>query len=113
VWNSITPRGVSKAEALALAASRSRRLDEYAQQHGRDPQSIRRSVMIGSDDWPALTSVAAFRDAVGAYRDIGFTDVVLLHPDHPAERLVQHGPAAPGIVRQIGELLPELRAALA
>jgi alkanesulfonate monooxygenase SsuD/methylene tetrahydromethanopterin reductase-like flavin-dependent oxidoreductase (luciferase family) len=113
VWNSITPRGMGKPEALALAASRSRQLDAYAREYGRDPQSIRRSVMIGSDDWPALTSVNAFRDAVEAYREIGFTDVVLLHPDHPAERLVQHGPAAPNIVRQIAEVLPDLRTGLA
>ena len=110
VWNSITPRGVGKAEALAQAASRSRALDQCAQECGRDPQSIRRSVMIGSDDWPALTSLGAFRDAVLAYREIGFTDVVLLHPEHPAERLVQHGPAAPNIVAQIAEILPDLRA---
>ena len=112
VWNSITPRGVNKHEAIALAASRSRVLDEYAQEYGRDPQSIRRSVLIGSDDWPVLKSVDAFRDAVMAYREIGITDIVLIYPDHPAERLVRHGEAAPDIVRQIAEVLPELRARL-
>ena len=110
VWNSITTRGVPRDEALSDAASRSRRLDEYARECGRDPQSIRRSVLIGSDDWPALQSIEAFRDAVLAYREVGITDVVLLHPDHPAEHGVSHGVAAPDIVRQISELLPELRA---
>lgn len=110
VWNSITTRGADKEEVLRLAASRSRALDEYAQECGRDPQSIRRSVLIGSDDWPALESVGAFRDAVLAYREIGITDIVLIHPDHPAERQVGHGEAAADIVRRIAEVLPDLRA---
>ena len=110
VWNSITTRGAAKNEVLRLAASRNRSLDEHAQECGRDPESIRRSVLIGSDDWPALKSIDAFRDAVLAYREIGITDIVLIHPDHPAEHLVGHGEAAPDIVRRIGEALPDLRA---
>ena len=110
VWNSITTRGMARGEVLSLAASRTRLLDKHAREWGREPQSIRRSVLIGSDDWPALKSIQDFRDAVHAYREIGITDVVLLHPDHPAERRVQHGEAAPDIVRQIAEVLPELRA---
>ena len=109
VWNSITTRGVTRDEALEQAASRSGLLDDYASECGRDPRTIRRSVLIGSDDWPALKSLQDFRDAVLAYREIGITDVVLIHPDHPAERLVRHGEAAPHIVRQIAEVLPELR----
>jgi hypothetical protein len=43
------------------------------------------------------------------YRGVGVTDVVLLHPDHPAEKLVRHGEAAPGMVGAIAEILPDLR----
>jgi alkanesulfonate monooxygenase SsuD/methylene tetrahydromethanopterin reductase-like flavin-dependent oxidoreductase (luciferase family) len=110
VWNSITPRDVDKHEALAVAASRNHLLDEYAVEAGRDPQTIRRSVMVGSDAWPALKSVQDFRDAVLAYREIGITDIVLIHPDHPAERNVGHGEGAPDIVRRIAEILPDLGA---
>ena len=112
VWNSITTRGVPAREALADAAERSRLLDRYAQEAGRNPADIRRSVLIGSDDWPVLRSTAAFRDAVLRYREAGVSDVVLLHPDHPAEKLVRHGEAAPGIVADIAEMLPGLRAEL-
>ena len=112
IWNSITTRDVSPEEALRDAAGRSALLDQYAQEAGRDPSEIRRSVLIGSDDWPVLASVAAFRDAVLRYREAGVTDVVLLHPDHPAEKLVRHGPAAPGIVSAIAQMLPDLRAEL-
>ena len=112
VWNSITTRAVAPDQALRDAADRGALLDRYAVEAGRDPAQIRRSVLIGSDDWPVLESVAAFRDAVLRYREVGVTDVILLHPDHPAEKLVRHGRAAPGIVRDIAEQLPALRAEL-
>lgn len=113
VWNSITPRDLPRDEGLALTASLSRQLDEAAVEVGREPSSIRRSVLIGSQDWPVRESPASFRDAVLRYREIGVTDVVLMHPDHPAEARVGHGAADPDIVRRIGEdLLPTLRAEL-
>jgi len=110
VWNTVTTRDLPREEVLALAAERGRRLDRLADEAGRDPASIRRSVLIGSDDWPALASLDAFRDAVLRYLEVGVTEVVLIHPDHPAERAVRHGEAAPGIVRAIAEALPALRA---
>ncbi len=110
VWNSVTPRDLPPDQVLATTVERSRRLDRLAEEAGRDPASIRRSVLIGSDDWPVLASVEAFRDAVLRYREIGVTEFVLLHPDHPGERLVRHGTAAPDIVRNIAEILPTLRA---
>ena len=113
VWNSLTTRDVPADDALREAADRSRLLDEFASEAGRDPSAIRRSVLIGSDDWPVLRSVETFRDAVLRYREVGITDVILLHPDHPAEKLVRHGEAAPGIVQRIAEMLPDLRAELA
>jgi alkanesulfonate monooxygenase SsuD/methylene tetrahydromethanopterin reductase-like flavin-dependent oxidoreductase (luciferase family) len=113
-WNSITPRDLPRDEGLALTASLSRQLDEAAREAGREPSSIRRSVLVGAPDWPVRQSPAAFRDAVLRYRDIGVTDVVLMHPDNPAEARVGHGAADPDIVRRIGEdLLPGLRAELA
>lgn len=113
-WNSITPRGVPADEAISAVVSRGRLLDEAALCAGRDPASIRRSVLIGSDDWPVLSSPAAFRDAVRRYFEVGVTEVVLMHPDHPAEVRVAHGVAAPDVVRRIAEdVLPGLRAELA
>lgn len=113
-WNTVTTRDLPADEVISLAASRARLLDEAAVEAGRDPASIRRSVLIGSDAWPALASPAAFREAVLRYAEIGVTEVVVVHPDHPAEVKVAHGEAAPGIVRRIAEdVLPGLRAELA
>lgn len=113
VWNSITPRGVPADEVIPFFTSRARLLDEAAIEAGRDPATIRRSVMLGSDEWPMLASPADFRDAVLRYAEVGVDDVVLPHPDHPAEARLSHGRAAPDVVRRIAEdVLPELRAEL-
>jgi alkanesulfonate monooxygenase SsuD/methylene tetrahydromethanopterin reductase-like flavin-dependent oxidoreductase (luciferase family) len=114
IWNTMTLRDLPADEVLAQTAARARLLDQAALDAGRDPASIRRSVLIGSQDWPALRSPQAFREAVLRYAEIGVTEVVLIHPDHPAEVKVAHGEAAPGIVRRLAEeVLPDLRAELA
>lgn len=113
-WNTMTLRDMPRDEVLTQTASRSRLLEEAARESGRDPSSIRRSVLIGSRDWPALESPQAFREAVLRYAEIGISEVVLVHPDHPAEAAMAHGYAAPGIVRRIAEeVLPALRDELA
>jgi alkanesulfonate monooxygenase SsuD/methylene tetrahydromethanopterin reductase-like flavin-dependent oxidoreductase (luciferase family) len=113
VWNSITPRDLSRDAGLAVTASPSRQLDEAAIEAGRDPATIRRSVLAGSEQWPVRESPAALRDAVLRYRDIGVTDLVLMHPDNPAEARVGHGAADPDIVRRFAEdVLPDLRTEL-
>lgn len=112
-WNSITPRGVPADEVIPFFTSRARLLDEAAREAGRDPASIRRSVMLGSDEWPMLASPGDFREAVLRYAEVGVSDVVIPHPDHPAEVRVAHGVAAPDVVRRIAEdVLPGLRAEL-
>ena len=109
-WNTMTLRDLPPDEVLSQTASRGRLLDEAAREAGRDPSLIRRSVLIGSRDWPALSSPEAFREAVLRYAEIGVREIVLVHPDHPAEEGVAHGYAAPGIVRRLAEeVLPALR----
>ena len=113
-WNTMTLRDLPPDEVLSQTASRARLLDEAAGEAGRDPSSIRRSVLIGSGSWPVLSSPEAFREAVLRYAEIGISEVVLLHPDHPAEQGVGHGYAAPGIVQRLAdEVLPGLRDELA
>ncbi len=112
-WNTVTTRDLPAHEVLELAVSRGRLLDAAAADAARDPLSIKRSVLIGSNAWPALASPAAFREAVLRYAEIGVSEVVLIHPDHPAEAGVAHGEAAPDIVRLIAEdVLPGLRSEL-
>jgi alkanesulfonate monooxygenase SsuD/methylene tetrahydromethanopterin reductase-like flavin-dependent oxidoreductase (luciferase family) len=112
-WNTLTTQDLEPDEVLALAASRATLLDEAARAAGRDPATLRRSVLIGSVRWPVLASTSAFREAVLRYAEIGFTDVVVMHPDHPAHARAGHGQADPHIVRRIAEeVLTDLRAEL-
>jgi len=104
-WNVIAPRDAPPAEAVARAAELSGRLDRYAEEAGRDPASIARSVLLGSRDWPVRRSAAEFADAVERFRAIGFEEFLLMYPDHPAERAIGHGEAAADIVRSVAAAL--------
>lgn len=104
-WNSITARDVGPDEALAQAKERAELLDRYAAEAGRDPASIRRSVLLGSNRWPVRRSARDVADAVERYRELGYDDFVLMYPDHPAEAAIGHGETSPGIVREVAELL--------
>jgi alkanesulfonate monooxygenase SsuD/methylene tetrahydromethanopterin reductase-like flavin-dependent oxidoreductase (luciferase family) len=106
-WNTIAPREVGRAESLATLRDRVAAMDRYAAELGRPP--VRKSVLAGSDDWPVRRSVEDFTDAVKTLGESGFDEVVLMYPDHPAERAIGHGPADPDIVRRVAEVLPDLR----
>ncbi|HEV2891796.1 MAG TPA: LLM class flavin-dependent oxidoreductase [Frankiaceae bacterium] len=109
-WNTIAPRDLPAEESLARAAALNADLSRLAEEEGRDPASISRSVFLGSRDWPVRESAAAFADAVRRFRDAGFDDFVLMYPDHPADERTGHGGADPDIVKRVAEVLPDLRA---
>jgi alkanesulfonate monooxygenase SsuD/methylene tetrahydromethanopterin reductase-like flavin-dependent oxidoreductase (luciferase family) len=56
------------------------RVDEACVRLGRDPGALDRYVNLDSAPTYSLSSVEAFRDAVGRARDLGFTDVVTHWP---------------------------------
>ena len=58
-------------------------LDEACSAVGREPSSLRRLVLVGFRERP-LDSIQAFRDAVGCYGEMGFTDLVV-HWPRPGE----------------------------
>jgi F420-dependent oxidoreductase-like protein len=93
-WNSFgTPEQMRERNAL---------LDASCRAIGRDPVTLRRSLygwasMMPSDPW---SSVDAFRDMVGRYRDVGINEFIIDAP--PPEQF--------GILERVaGEVLPELR----
>jgi F420-dependent oxidoreductase-like protein len=94
-WNS---RGTP-----AEIRDRNARLDEAATAAGRDPRSIRRSLLYVIAQMPEeqpWTSVEAFRDFVGRFSDAGMADFILQPP--PPDRFA--------FVEQIAsEVIPELR----
>lgn len=104
-WNTIAPRDLPANEAVARAAELSKDLDTAAEAVGRDPATIRRSVLLGSEQWPVRRSVDEFADAVGRFGEAGFDECVLVYPDHPAEAALGHGAAAPDIVARVAGAL--------
>ena len=109
-WNTIAPRDLDAAGSVAEARSRNEAMSRLCESVGRDPATLRRSVLLGSERWPVRESAAAFADAVARLREAAFDDFVLMYPDHPAEAAIGHGAAAPDIVARVGERLADLRA---
>ncbi len=68
------------ADAVANIKRLSERLDGYCREVGRDPATLRRTVLAY---WPRvdpLSSVDAFDEYVGRYRDIGVDEIVFYWP---------------------------------
>jgi hypothetical protein len=85
-WNTFGGMNVgSCAEMLKLTCERSRRLDGYCAEIGRDPASLRRSVLIFThEEYQRLYSTpGAFEEIVKCYLDIGITEIVFFYPFVP------------------------------
>lgn len=68
------------AEAVAATGRLGERLDGFCRQIGRDPASIRRSVLAFHAEPDPLSSLAAFDEYVGRYAEIGIDEVILYWP---------------------------------
>jgi alkanesulfonate monooxygenase SsuD/methylene tetrahydromethanopterin reductase-like flavin-dependent oxidoreductase (luciferase family) len=106
-WNAIVPRDRGRDDAVARLTERAALLDRWTEEAGRP--RVRRSVLLGSEDWPVRRSAKDFAEAVKRLRANGFDDFVLMYPEHPAEASIGHGPADPDIVKRVAEVLPGLR----
>jgi alkanesulfonate monooxygenase SsuD/methylene tetrahydromethanopterin reductase-like flavin-dependent oxidoreductase (luciferase family) len=70
-----SPAGTERAVRHQAA-----QLDAACGAVGRDPASIDRIYLIGNTEERPLASLETFRDFVGRYDALGFTDVVFHHP---------------------------------
>lgn len=55
------------------------RMLDVCDREGRDPESLRRLALVGFTETP-LASVEAFRDVVGRFGEMGFTDLAIHYP---------------------------------
>jgi alkanesulfonate monooxygenase SsuD/methylene tetrahydromethanopterin reductase-like flavin-dependent oxidoreductase (luciferase family) len=80
------------------------RLDEACDAEGRDPGDLDRVLSLDDESRYSMTSVAAFEDAVGRARELGFTDVISHRPR-------QHGiyAGSEAVLDEIGSRLDALR----
>ncbi len=80
-WSSMGGFNLSPEEMLALTSQRNEALDEHCAEAGRDPSTLRRSLLL----WPPIRemvyeSVDAFTDIVGQYREAGINEFILAYP---------------------------------
>ncbi len=73
-------QGASLAAAVANTRRLTERLDEFCRKAGRDPATLRRSVLAYRPVPNPLASLNAFDEYVGAYREIGIDEVVFYWP---------------------------------
>jgi alkanesulfonate monooxygenase SsuD/methylene tetrahydromethanopterin reductase-like flavin-dependent oxidoreductase (luciferase family) len=107
-WSSWGGYGIeTEADFYRLTSERSRRLDALCGERGRDPSTIRHSLVC----FPPLTpweSVSYFEDMVGRFGEIGIDEYVLYWPrrwrDRPEEDAVFERVAA--------DVMPRLRKGL-
>lgn len=96
----------SPAETERIVGHQAAVLAEHCAALSRDPAEMDRIYLMGNTKERPLASVEAFRDFVGRYRALGFTDVVFHHPRTEDPEWDDD----PAIVEAIAhEVLPTLR----
>jgi alkanesulfonate monooxygenase SsuD/methylene tetrahydromethanopterin reductase-like flavin-dependent oxidoreductase (luciferase family) len=100
IWDTFpTTPGTATQRVGTNLAERVRAFEAACHDHGRDPETIRRSTWVGDQ---ALESEAAYRTFVAEHRELGFTDLMCSLPGRVAWR----------VARRVGsEVLPALREA--
>jgi alkanesulfonate monooxygenase SsuD/methylene tetrahydromethanopterin reductase-like flavin-dependent oxidoreductase (luciferase family) len=78
-WNTFGGLGLTAEQHFEAAARRGRILDESCAQVCRDPQEVRRSILVYSplDPWESIES---FRGIVGRYQALGFSEFIFYWP---------------------------------
>ncbi len=84
---------VTLAEAVAQTRRLNERLDAYCREAGRDPATVRRSVLAYRPAVDPLSSLDAFDEYVGRYREIGIDEIVFYWP--PLDNLFPRRPGSP------------------
>ncbi len=99
-WSSYGGEGAEPAAAADLATAQNRRLDELCAEAGRDPRTLRRSILIGhlyvrETPW---RSEDAFHEVVRRWESAGMDEIVFVHPPHAA---MPEGAVEPGLFERL------------
>ena len=80
-WSSWGGFGMSVDELFAATRDRSQLLDDICAQVGRNPPTLRRSLLLSLPVRDVVyESVGAFTDVVGQYAELGIHELILGHP---------------------------------
>lgn len=103
-WNTFGP-------TLADAVEHGHRLVEACAAIGRDPATIRWSVLLGITEGTAWTSAGEFTDVVSAWWEAGFREFIFYDPPYGRGDVRVAEPAM--IDELLGSTIPDLRRSLA
>jgi alkanesulfonate monooxygenase SsuD/methylene tetrahydromethanopterin reductase-like flavin-dependent oxidoreductase (luciferase family) len=82
-WNSFGDEewGAPPERIVANTRRRNRLLDKYCREIGREPSSLRRSLLVfGADASTAFRSQNDFKDVVERYTEIGISELIFYYP---------------------------------
>jgi alkanesulfonate monooxygenase SsuD/methylene tetrahydromethanopterin reductase-like flavin-dependent oxidoreductase (luciferase family) len=98
-------------QAVAETRRQNELLDRYCTEAGRDPRQVVRSVAAYRVDPPPFTSVGAFEEFVGRYREIGMQEFVFYWPYHVRSSYVVSAAPEQEVVleRVAATVIPALR----
>ncbi len=85
-WNTFGGIDIkSPTEMLALTRERNKKLDEYCAEIGRDPSTLRRSILIYTQEeyMNMYSKPGAFEDIIKSYWEIGITEFIFFYPFAP------------------------------
>lgn len=103
-WNTFGGIDIKSCEEmLSLTRDRNIRLNEYCSVIGRDPTTLRRSVLIyTNEEYQQIYSTpGAFEEIVNRYYEIGITEIVFFYPFVPM--------LMPMFEQIVNEAIPKLR----
>ena len=80
-WNTHGPFGRTVDQIAEVTAQQSRRLDEVCVEQGRDPSTLRRSLLL-FDALDAWSSTDHFQKVVHQFRETGIHEFVVFWPPH-------------------------------
>lgn len=102
-WNSFGGHVDTREQMLEDTRQRNALLDDYCAKIGRDPQALRRSLLVfGPEAATIFNSLDAFQDFVESYQDVGITEFILYYPFNDRQ--------LPIFERIAREVIPKLRA---
>lgn len=103
-WNTFGGIDIKSCEEMhSLTRNRNIRLNEYCSEIGRDPTTLRRSVLIyTNEEYQRIYSTpGAFEEIVNRYYEIGITEIVFFYPFVPM--------LMPMFEQIVNEAIPKLR----
>ncbi|MDX6512858.1 MAG: hypothetical protein QOE36_2362 [Gaiellaceae bacterium] len=110
-WNTMGGNRLDAEQGLAAVREQGALLDQACEELGRDPATIRRSLLVGKF-WIAATPFAseqAFREFVAAYRETGIDEFIFYYPPEP---FLPEGSVGAGVFERVAaDVIPELKAA--